>query len=859
MASNDTTENILRRNEARDIFEGGIGGIKRYRYLYDAPGRPESETMQSDGNVRINANCVIVRNAPPNEPSYFAIIGTDFINGFDRLCSYVTARNNANESLFLHEVIVDHRPRRIVFDMDSGDEEIYNRIINHLRTKGREIHDNLATWDTYDSSAPATSAGSNDAKFSRHIVSGEVCARNSIQACAYARKLIIGLDDADRAHLDASLLKPKRSQMLRMCYSTKIDPSGRKRKKMPTQETFDDSMGFKDSLIQYVQNCAMLPDLEITDGKFAGPRDPNHTFDNIGMIPTELDQSQTDAIAQWCNANSFRVDRPIGPGVISVLRTGSSHCDICGATHDHRDGYMVIRGNSIIFKCLRARDNNITRHIVIWQKTDSRKLFTDPRGQWTFSEQENLQTDLTKIEGKTKFIDFMQRNLVFVRFASTPYYLMRVRDVDNVIVFIATTNLLHRGKKCLMSVRRKDSLMNTDVSFEHGVESIIDDISYDGADFVPYFRTSPRINPRFVNLWMGYTHQIVPEINMAFAMPLLDHFKHIWCRDDPVSFEYLLNWFAYLIQDPGNPRRTALIIRGLQGCGKSSPVEYIGRSIIGRQYFRNCNIERISARFNDDLAQKILILIDETHQSDMSQSALEAKLKDIITNDTVAIETKGLPIRYVRNAMHFIFGSNSELPIRIEPAERRYCVFDCAPIMADDRNAYFGALYGAIENDEASRHIFTFFATRDISHFNIEHIPNTEALIHCKIESMTPQMRFIYEIGCGNIEPWTARSTPQIEPTSAEDGAPSTLLEDSEYCVTSQELFDVFNAWCERNKILRTCRKMTFDQDISRIIGSAERAYINGTRQRAHKFTLAKIMRVIRQLIGNVDRALLPS
>lgn len=821
---------------------GTLIATRKYRYLYENPEHPANETMQCDDNARIGLNSAIIRNATPGMAAYFALIGNEITNGFEVLCAYVDAQRRANREMALHEVIIAHRPRRIAFDMDSGDETIFARIIAHLQTHGVEINAALATWDVYDSSAPASATQS--AKFSRHIISATAAARNSQQACAYARKLLEGLDAESQTYLDAALLNPKRSQMLRMCYSTKIDePSGRKRMKVPFGETANDlAWSFKCSLVQYTQDCEMLPDLAITDM----PRDPSRAFSALGSIPLELDQPQIDIISSWCTANSFRMSEMIRPGVIAAIRTGSSHCDICGVVHDHRDGYIVVSLDRIIFRCLRARDNNIDGRIIIWQRIDSRALFIDPRGEWMFPDQHSLNSDLTTQDGLARFKDFAQRNLAFIRFASTPYYLMRVRDIDNAIVFIATTNLLHRGKKCTMLVRRKDTFMRSDVGFDRAIESIIDDISYDGADFVPFFRVAPQINPRFINLWMGYTLQPVAEVNMTLIIPLLDHFKHIWCRDDAILFEYLLNWFAYLIQDPGNPRRTALIVRGLQGCGKTSPVEYIGRSIIGRQYFRKCCIDRISARFNDDLAQKILVLIDETHQSDMSQTALEAKLKDIITSDVVAIETKGLPIRYVRNAMHFIFGSNSELPIRIEPAERRYCVFDCAPVLADNRSAYFGALYGAIENEEAARHIFTFFATRDISRFNIEHVPNTEALIHSKIESMTPQMRFIYEVSCGNVEPW-------CDDTQDRSGAPSVSESEGpekEYCVSSQDLFDAFGVWCERNRIPRVCRKMIFDQDIARIIGGAERSYVNGTRKRAHKFTVSQIRDAIKQIIG---------
>lgn len=627
------------------------------------------DTTSELANVRDSGLSVRAISRTP----YFARIGLDaIVNGARQLSHYVQSVRDANQCLCLHEVLLDWRARRIVFDIDGGNEETFARIFRAITEMGARIAPHLDEWDVYDSSSRGAP------KFSRHIVSRTCAARNAAQACAYARALIAHVDADARKFIDGALLQPKRSQNLRTCFSTKWDEGPSiARTKVPLAHLCGPDWTFERSLVQYTLGLDMLPDIA---REARASRDTLHT----SIASPSISEEQESAILQWCNANGFALGNFIGPGLIDMPRIRPSYCNICSRAHDNRGGYVVARKHLITAHCRRADDESRDGATIIWERTDYRADFVDSRGDWFIDHQQDVPLRLISRAEISRFVKFVQRTLAFIRFGNEPYYVMRMRDSEGALRFVTTRNIEKRGPKraVMPESHSHHAAREVKISFGCAVERFaLDAITYSGADFVPFLRDSPSLDPSFLNLWTGFARNTdIAEPNLALVQPLLDHLLHVWCRDNTALYEYVISWFAYLVQQPSNPRRTALIVRGQPGCGKTSIVEYIGREIIGRKYYLQCDIERIMARFNDDLHSRLLILIDETYQSEVSQTTLESKLKNLITAERINIESKGMPIENVRNAAHFIFCSNADVPIRIDLSDRRYCALECCSI-----------------------------------------------------------------------------------------------------------------------------------------------------------------------------------
>ncbi len=108
--------------------------------------------------------------------------------------------------------------------------------------------------------------------------------------------------------------------------------------------------------------------------------------------------------------------------------------------------------------------------------------------------------------------------------------------------------------------------------------------------------------------------------------------KHI-CQEQRVTYEYLLDWLAHLIQKPEQKPSVAIILNGEQGTGKGALVEPMLR-IFGSHAARTNGPALITGRFNSIVEDKLLIFMDETS---VVEPAFVNRLKPFISENTLTI------------------------------------------------------------------------------------------------------------------------------------------------------------------------------------------------------------------------------
>ena len=55
---------------------------------------------------------------------------------------------------------------------------------------------------------------------------------------------------------------------------------------------------------------------------------------------------------------------------------------------------------------------------------------------------------------------------------------------------------------------------------------------------------------------------------------LRDHIYYNMCDEDDNKFEWFMTWMAHIVQKPDDKYGVAVIINGVEGCGKSSLLNY---------------------------------------------------------------------------------------------------------------------------------------------------------------------------------------------------------------------------------------------------------------------------------------------
>lgn len=67
----------------------------------------------------------------------------------------------------------------------------------------------------------------------------------------------------------------------------------------------------------------------------------------------------------------------------------------------------------------------------------------------------------------------------------------------------------------------------------------------------------------------GYEYEVLNEVDESVIEGYLKHVHDVICNEDEELYEYVLNWFAYIVQNPCGKTGTVLLLIGKQGTGKN--------------------------------------------------------------------------------------------------------------------------------------------------------------------------------------------------------------------------------------------------------------------------------------------------
>lgn len=184
----------------------------------------------------------------------------------------------------------------------------------------------------------------------------------------------------------------------------------------------------------------------------------------------------------------------------------------------------------------------------------------------------------------------------------------------------------------------------------------------------------------------------------------------------PSERAHVLDYLAFLAKNPGRKIAHALILCGLQGCGKST-VLTIGYRIVGPTNCKAASGSQLLNRFTLDLMNIQFLGIEEVAWGDRSDVA--NNIKTMVTQRTVRAEEKGLPFSEVRTPDAIILVSNDAQPIVIEKGDRRY--FSPRYIDKVAPQAFYDDLYRYIDVELPG--FLASLLRRDLSLFNPDSAP----------------------------------------------------------------------------------------------------------------------------------------
>jgi hypothetical protein len=242
----------------------------------------------------------------------------------------------------------------------------------------------------------------------------------------------------------------------------------------------------------------------------------------------------------------------------------------------------------------------------------------------------------------------------------------------------------------------------------------------------------------WLNLWKGWSVQPKKGDWSLMKSLILD----VLVDGVPEHYEYVLNWIAYMVQKPNRAAEVALCFRGEKGTGKGT----LGRAIselAGAHGLHISSPEHLTGRFNSHLQNCVCLFADEAFWA--GDKSGEAKLKQLVTEPTIAYEGKGRDAIMGKNLIHIVMAANGDwvVPAGLD-GERRFGCFDVNNIRKGDVK-FFNALNAQMYRDGGLAAMLHDLLIRDLGEWAPrDDVPATKALMTQKILSMDDVERWWY-------------------------------------------------------------------------------------------------------------------
>jgi putative DNA primase/helicase len=197
----------------------------------------------------------------------------------------------------------------------------------------------------------------------------------------------------------------------------------------------------------------------------------------------------------------------------------------------------------------------------------------------------------------------------------------------------------------------------------------------------------------FIRRLTSFIHEIGVMINTPPPAPTrvsahctnIDVLLMHLCDFDRERHTYILRWLAYPLRHPGAKMRYGLVIKGDEGTGLNLFFQDVAVALPPGNG-RVIRADALDSRFNDGWAGWPLVVVDGS----VPRHAM-AHVKGLMTSDSVVVDRKGGPAKWVPNRMNFIFMSGHADAIPTG-TDRRFMVIEAPP-------AREKAFYRAIENE----------------------------------------------------------------------------------------------------------------------------------------------------------------
>ena len=215
--------------------------------------------------------------------------------------------------------------------------------------------------------------------------------------------------------------------------------------------------------------------------------------------------------------------------------------------------------------------------------------------------------------------------------------------------------------------------------------------------------------------------------------------RQVWCSNDKVQLEYILNWIANVCQ--GKKNHTILYAKTItEGVGKSSLSTFLSDYVLGRELAVPGDANMLKTGNNNALYGKILVTFEELASTYAEWTKMSSCLKEWATGDTIQYNEKYMIGFSGKNVNNYIINTNTEA---VKGANgRRYMICDLSTRYVGNTE-YWDDLNDSIMDTDTGKGFYIMMCERDVSKFNSSKLPKSAKKKEYIAELLNPVHKFI--------------------------------------------------------------------------------------------------------------------
>jgi hypothetical protein len=273
-------------------------------------------------------------------------------------------------------------------------------------------------------------------------------------------------------------------------------------------------------------------------------------------------------------------------------------------------------------------------------------------------------------------------------------------------------------------------------------------------------------NKRLFGIFHGWHWNELDDVNMDVLNLWFKHVKEVICNDDPVKYEYINKWIAYIVQN-ATRSTVGLVLQGIQGAGKNAFSDVLAQLFRGFSNGDITDMDDLTGN-NSGIENKVFIALNEARNAGEDRFANFDKLKAYIVAPSIDISEKYVKKHSTENVLNIVFTTNNDYPIKIEKGDRRYYVLMVSGRYKHDKQ-YFNDYYKACNGDDFFNNLMTYYMYHSTSFTEVRDPPMTEEKEAVIDASRSPIDLFIAQHYDELLEGWKCDECRDAKPYEIKD------------------------------------------------------------------------------------------